>query len=163
MALNQVDPIASENYYLDVLCAHTDKAYQFALGLICDVGMAKKLLFSVYQGFSKDLPVPSTSGDGVYEVFKRIWLEVQGPGATQDPSLAQSSTDSSASMTDQQTKDQEESSLFSEMSLLERAVLVLDDHFCLSKETVEYILGIDPSHHIQILATSRRKLMANIE
>lgn len=72
--MTQTPSLASEDYFVDVLCGYTDQAYQFALGLSCHFDTAKELVFQVYEGFSRDLPVPRETGEEVHEILKQLWL-----------------------------------------------------------------------------------------
>lgn len=71
--MSLTDSIATEDYFIEVLCVHIDKAYQFALSLTCDKQRAYDVVYQIYEGFSKDLPVPTEDTECVKMIFHEVW------------------------------------------------------------------------------------------
>ena len=153
--LSLTESIAIEDYFLEVLCAQLDKAYQFALSLVGDPDQSYQLLHKVFAGFSNDMPLPGKDKDCVVDVFTEIWQAAQ----TQSDHL-----DKIENWPPHLTANIRGAFVLAQMSLIERAVLVLADHFNFYADDIVTILGMDHSSTYQVhLAQARQQMMSNLD
>ena len=182
--MSLTDSIATEDYFIEILCVHIDKAYQFALSLTCDKQRAYDIVFHIYEGFSKDLPVPTEDSECVKMILHEVWRGVAddasahnktaqatsqgGSGETSGKNPSDNSDnkkdkkDSKAEDGDQQQVEAFDNSVFSGLDLCQRAVITLNDHFGLSKADVEHILDLNHNTHLVCLASAREQIMSNM-
>lgn len=137
-------PLASTEYYLEHLCGYSDKAIQFAYGLVLNREQAVAVIYEVYERFSQDLPLPTEGEKNMQVVLKEIWRHISALEDFPDPSPS-------------------EHKLFShvlkKLNLLERAVLILHDHFGLAKEDSSHLIEISHDDFLAYLARSRKHMM----
>ena len=154
--MSLTESIAIEDYFLEVLCAQLDKAYQFALSLMGDPDKSYQVLYEVFAGFSKDMPLPGKDKDCVVKVFAEIWQVAQRQSDHLD-------LDKIEKWPQHLTANIRGSFVLAQMSLIERAVLVLADHFSFHGDDVVSIIGMDHSSTYQVhLAQARQQMMSNL-
>lgn len=142
-----------EDYYLDVLCAQLDKAYQFALALTLDPEQTYQALYVVYHGFSKDLPLPGKDDDCVVKVFTDIWQYRQNQANEATPAAAAAGMEAGESAG-------ADIGALAGMSLTARGIIVLADHFSLHRDDIMAILDIeDTASYLRQLAEARQQIM----
>lgn len=155
--MSSTESIAIEDYYLDVLCAQLDKAYQFALALTLDPEQTYQVLYVVYHGFSKDLPLPGKDDDCVVKVFTEIWQYSQNQGDDGLPATADAGGQAVRSSRGGIWEP------LAEMSLTARGIIVLADHFSLHRDDIMAILGMDEtSSYLSQLAEARQQIMSHV-
>lgn len=157
--------IAIEDYYLEILCSHLDKGYQFALSVLGDPEVAYKVLYAVYDGFAKDFPVPSQEEDYLLRVLTEIWNRSQAVISQQDKSGdGDTEADSQGFISDwsRESESTRGSFILSEMSMRERAVLVLCDHFSLEISSVLTVLGLKESEAYIDLSRARQRMISHV-
>ncbi|MCY4444701.1 MAG: hypothetical protein OXC44_07885 [Proteobacteria bacterium] len=190
MIYSSSGPPSSVDYFSQDLLVHADQAFQFAYGLTFNREYSSECVYSTYKSFAEDLPVPrGDDGQGLVTVFQKMWSLISRQegafelmsaaddvSASQDSSASEhseqenataeggDSTTSSGDVLDTVT-EQKEGLLFSlvlsSLSLKERAVLILCDHFGLSKAECGWVIGDKKEENIlKLLAHGRLQLMA---
>ena len=141
--MNASTHLDSTTYYLS-LCGSSDKAIQFAYGLVLCREQAVEILNKVYERFSKDLPLPTESEKSIHLVLKEIWVHVRASSSLPKPT-------------------QIEHKLFSEvlkkLSVYERAALVLHDHLGLTQQDSADLMEVSFDDFLQNLAKARSNIV----
>jgi predicted DNA-binding protein (UPF0251 family) len=132
------------DYYLNTLCEMADHGFQFAYSCVLERSKAFEVVKNAYEELADNLPAPGDGDTDIIPVVAKIWSHI----------------DQGATYSSNKGENKVFKEFFSKLSLEERAAISLVDYLGLETSTASKVIGKANAEIEQLLASSRKQLVA---